>query len=169
MDKRYRVTAEYVTVTTSDPLSGRRVLLGYYRNALLPADMSDEAIEHHLSTRQIEEVEVDVVPVETPEGEDDGEQEVHTAEDLRQTDPAEANIVDGLGAPNAMTTVQDAVTPSDAVQASTAPERVEEPRRSAEKAEWVEYAVSQGADRADIEEKNPTKADLIATWGTPRS
>lgn len=39
-----------------------------------------------------------------------------------------------------------------------------EPKKSASKAEWVDYAVSKGADRADAE--SATKDDLVAVWGS---
>lgn len=60
---------------------------------------------------------------------------------------------------------EDAYDRSDA----PAPEAEEEteddgaPAKSALKEEWVEYAVSQGADREEAE--SSTKDDLIATYG----
>lgn len=120
MGKQYRVTAEYVTVVTAALPGGRAMLLGFYRDAILPPDVSDEAIEHHLSTNQIEEVEeAEVPPAEVP-----------------------PEVVAG--------------------------DQVDEPKKSDDRPAWVDYAVSKGADRADIEEKKTTKADLIAAWGTPK-
>lgn len=166
MSKRYVVTGEYITVATSDPVSGKRVMLGWYRNALLPEDMSDESIKHHLSTRQIKAVEIGA----------DGT--ISDYEDLRQTAPAEAEVTDGLGEPNKGP--GDAPADNDKSEspkpdgATTSPEvkagdDVPEPnRRNGTKEEWVDYAVSKGADRQDIEAQQTTKADLIATWGTPK-
>jgi hypothetical protein len=122
----YRVTGEYITVVTPIP-GGTPMLLGYYRNALLPEGVSDEAIKHHLSTGQIEKIE----------------------------DPAEAED-----------TVQSDFTPPATGSAPVNPEPLKEPAKSATHAEWVEYAVSKGADRQDIEDKKPTKADLQAVYGT---
>lgn len=141
MGKRYVVSAEYITAATADPITGKQVVLGFYRNALLPEDLSEETIEHHLSTQQITAVKID----------DDGN--LTEYEDERQTDPAEAKVTDGLGPPNTMPAAGD---------------DVQEPKRSDDKDAWVKYAVSKGADADDIEDKNPTKADLIATWGTPK-
>jgi hypothetical protein len=162
--KRYVVTGEYVTMTTADPASGQRVLLGFYRNALLPEDLEDRAVEHHLSTGQIKAVSLN----------DDGS--ITDYEDERQTNPPE--ITDGLGEPN---TNAQVTTPDDGDKVSGQPvtteptkaevvagDDVPEPRKNADRADWVDYAVSKGGDRAEIEEKKVSRADLIATWGTPK-
>jgi hypothetical protein len=155
--KRYVVTGEYIMAATTDPASGQRVMLGWYRGSLLPEDISDESIEHHLSTRQIQAVKLDENGALTE------------WEDERVSDPAEAKVADGLGEPNTMGPAlearTDAVADGNEVKAG---DQVDEPKKSTgTRDEWVEYAVSKGADRGDIEAKKVTKADLIATWGTP--
>jgi hypothetical protein len=155
--KRYVVTAEYIMSETHD-IAGNRVMLGWYRGSLLPEDTTEESIEHHLSTRQIKEVKVDT--------DADGNVSITDHEDLRQTDPAEAKVVDGLGEPNTNGPALEPVADSNEVKAG---DQVPEPnKRTGERADWVDYAVSKGADRKDIEDKKVTKADLIATWGTPK-
>lgn len=54
--KHYIVTGEYVTLLTQT--SSGAALLGFLKGALVPADVSDESIEHHLRKGLIEEVEV---------------------------------------------------------------------------------------------------------------
>jgi hypothetical protein len=164
-DKRYIVTGEYVTMQTTNQLTGEPVLLGYYRGQLLPGDITEESIEHHLSTGQIEEVAVD---------NDGAMTEPEQAEDLRQTDPSEAYVTDGLGEPNKMpgytpTAADEPDKAADEAPTDARQDALPEPRRNADRDAWVEYAVSKGADRGDIEAQNPSKADLIAAWGTPRS
>lgn len=44
------------------------------------------------------------------------------------------------------------------------PVPLEEPKKSASKADWVEYAVSKGADRAEAEAAN--RDDLVVVWGS---
>lgn len=171
-DKRYIVTGEYVTMQTTNQLTGEPLLLGYYRGQLLPEDITEESIEHHLSTRQIEEVAVD---------NDGAMTNPEQVEDLRQTDPSEAYVTDGLGEPNRMPgytpaaadepdkAADEADKAADEAPTDARQDDLPEPKRTADRAAWVEYAVSKGADRSDIEAQNPSKADLIAAWGTPRS
>ncbi len=45
------------------------------------------------------------------------------------------------------------------------PAALEEPKKSGSKADWVEYAVSKGADRAEAEAA--TRDDLAAAYGSP--
>lgn len=45
------------------------------------------------------------------------------------------------------------------------PAALEEPKKSGTKADWVEYAVSKGADRAEAEAA--TRDDLAAAFGSP--
>lgn len=42
----------------------------------------------------------------------------------------------------------------------------EEPKKSASKTDWVEYAVSKGADRADAE--SATRDELAVVWGSSK-
>ena len=157
MGKRYMVTAEYVTMSTADPLSGKRVLLGWYRNALLPEDITEEAIRHHLSTGQIAEWSPDFVAAGTPEA-------------TPLTEEEEQAIADGLGPPNRLAPAvgaasNDQAGPQTQVMAG---DDVPEPRKNAKRAAWVDYAVSKGGDREEIEANEVSQADLIATWGTPK-
>lgn len=139
MGKRYMVVDEYITAKTATP-DGTR-LVGFYRGAVLPDDVPEETIKHHLLTEQIEEI--------------DGELDT-SFEDKRVSDFAG----EGGGIP------ETGSAQPEPKKAATAGDGTAEPRKSAPKEDWVEYAVSQGADREDLEEKNPTKADLIATYGS---
>ena len=61
------------------------------------------------------------------------------------------------------TEAEDESTPEPPIPTEPAPEggrRVEQPKRTALKDEWVEFAVAKGLDRADAEAMN--KDDLIA-------
>lgn len=167
MSKRYVVTGEYITVTTTD-MVGQRVLLGYYRGALLPEDLTDEAIEHHLSTGQIMEVQLDAdgtlqgtdfIPEGTPE-----------AAPEKDADGKEVTQPDGLGEPNKMPEAQTSgQRPGYKPGEVKAGDSVPEPnRRNGTRDEWVDYAVSKGADREEIESKQVSKQDLIAVHGTPK-
>lgn len=49
--KTYRVADEYVLLTTGTAQGPRT--LGFYKGAVVPDDVSDESIAHHLSTGQI--------------------------------------------------------------------------------------------------------------------
>ena len=106
---------------------------------MLHDDVPEETIKHHLETKQIEEV--------------DGELDT-SFEDLKVSD------FEGQGGIPATSSEQPAT------KAAQAGDGTAEPRKSAKKEDWVEYAVSQGADREDLEEKDPSKADLIATYGS---
>ncbi len=154
MGKRYMVVGEYVTAKWSDPISGRPLITGFYRNSILPDSLDEENAKHLVSTGLVAEVKVDDDGAATGDPED--------VEDLRQTDPAEANVTDGAGAP-----VQ-AMRPLDADTQVKAGDQVAEPSKRADRTDWVDYAVSKGADRDEIESNKVTKTDLIATWGTPK-
>lgn len=54
MAKQYVVTGAYVTLKTSTPQGPR--ILGFYRGAPVPADVSQEQIDHHLNQGLIAEV-----------------------------------------------------------------------------------------------------------------
>jgi hypothetical protein len=73
-------------------------------------------------------------------------------------DPGEVEVVDTVvGTVGPGTTVLEGPDPSEDTGADS------RPNKSDSKAEWVEYAVSQGADRSEAE--GTTKDDLIATYG----
>ena len=57
------------------------------------------------------------------------------------------------------------LTPAEKMQQAEGDEESEDsaPAKSANKAEWVDYAVSQGADREEAE--GMTKDDLTSTYG----
>lgn len=148
MGQRYVVIAEYVTAGTKDALTGKPLLVGYYRNALLPEDVSDKTIQHLLSVKQIQPLPDDV--------------EAADLEDKRQTEA-------GTGTPDGAGDGDPASTPVvGEAQVVKVGDDVPEPKASDKRELWVDYAVSKGADREEIEGKNVTKADLIATHATPR-
>lgn len=111
----YRVTAPYVTVKTRTH-EGERII-GLYAGGLLPADVPDEQIQHHLDNDMI--VEVDEPPLALDE---------------------QPQLPDGDGGP-----------------------QVEAPAKNASKADWVDYAVAQGAPRAEAEKAS--RDDLAAQFG----
>lgn len=167
MGKRYIVTAPYIYASTADPISGKRVKLGWYAGQLLPADITDDEITHHLGTKQIEEVKLD------SDGTLQLDPEVATG--LADPGPNGADVTDGLGEPNkgpgatadGSGDVSDpADRPQDSPREVVAGDDVPEPKKSDKRELWVDYAVSKGADREDIEENQVTKADLIATHGS---
>jgi hypothetical protein len=133
-DKMYRVTDEYILakigVQDHPP-----VIQGYYRGQILPAAVTDESIEHHLSTKQIEEF----VPAPT---------ETSPAAE----EPASSDKGDGAADQDG----DPGVKPGD---------QVDLPAKNAKRGKWVDYAVSKGADRDDILTKNVTRDDLIAAYG----
>lgn len=122
-DKVYQVVDEMVLIRIQAP-GQAPFIQGYYRDQFLPANATEETIEHHLSTKQIQEVDVEAAPVEpeTPE--------------VEKKDPAKVG------------------------------DDVPEPKKTDSKEVWIEFAVSKGADRGDIEAKRVTKDDLIAVYGT---
>lgn len=136
-DKMYRVTDEYILakigVQDHPP-----VIQGYYRGQILPAAVLDESIEHHLSTKQIEEF----VPA-----------------------PAEAAPADD--APPAKDK-SDGAADQDGNPDVKVGDQIAEPAKNAKRGMWVDYAVSKGADRDDILAKNATRDDLIATYGSKK-
>jgi len=62
MGKRYLVTAPYVTFVTNSHDGPK--LLGFYAGAEVPADASEESIEHHLRLELIAPVEDAKAPAE---------------------------------------------------------------------------------------------------------
>lgn len=56
--------------------------------------------------------------------------------------------------------IPESSSPAESQPAPEPERRIEQPRRTAPKDQWVEYAVSKGLDRADAEAMN--KDDLIA-------
>lgn len=126
-DKFYVVTDEYITVPTPTP-TGQMVILGYYRDAVLPLNADEKSIKHHLGTGQIRQLKPEEV-----------------------APPADEET--------------PAVDPGDKPPVQVGDD-VPEPKKTDGKDAWVDFAVSKGADRADIEAKKATKDDLIATYGT---
>ncbi len=116
----YKVTADYVTARTTDR-DGKPVVLGFYRGAVLPDDVTQETIDHLLDVSLI----VDESAAE------------HVSA-LTTDDELEA-ILDDSDGPGG------------------------HPAKSAAKADWVAYAVSQGSDEATADGK--TKDELIAEYG----
>ena len=57
---QYRVTGPLVYLKTSTPFGTR--LIGFKQNALVPADVPQDQIDHHLSVGLIEEVDAPDAP-----------------------------------------------------------------------------------------------------------
>lgn len=127
-DKVYQVVDELVLIKIEAP-GQKPFIQGYYRDQFLPANATEDTIEHHLSTKQIQEVDIEAAPVA----------------------PAEAE-----------TPPPDGAAKKEPVKAG---DDVPVPKKTDPKEAWVDFAVSKGADRADIEAKKATKDDLIAVYG----
>lgn len=57
---RYRVTAEYVLANTSfgawSPISGKPSQTGFFRDAILPADVPEHQIRHLLDSGMVKDI-----------------------------------------------------------------------------------------------------------------
>lgn len=152
----YRVVGECAHVTTD--LQGRgmtRVLL--YKGSILPADVRESEVRHLLSIRAIARLDGGAAPAPAEE-------------------PAAAGGDGGSGAPSGD---GDPSADGDGPGAGDEPDSDEtgdqhddepapaapgaKPTQNANKATWVEWAVSQGADRDEAEKSS--KADLVEAYG----
>ena len=85
-----------------------------------------------------------------------------TGDEKFDADAEAAGITDGQGdAPSPGT---EARAVQEAGQQEAAPEPVKAPAKSASKGAWVDFAVSQGAEREEAE--SATQADLIERYGS---
>lgn len=81
--------------------------------------------------------------------------EIHGSQGVRPVKPGKVPV----DAPE----VQEAAETAHAAEFTDVVDEVERPAQSAPKAEWVAYAVAQGATEADL--ADATKADLIDRYG----
>jgi hypothetical protein len=65
---QYRVIAPYVTLKTSRTMTGSPAILGFHEGAIVPDDVSDASIAHHLARGLIVEIPEDAMPVAAPQG-----------------------------------------------------------------------------------------------------
>lgn len=156
----YRVVGECAHVTTD--LQGRgmtRVLM--YKGSVLPADVPEKELEHLLSIRAIalldggpaapapaaEEPgaggEGGSAPSDDPSGDSDPGDGGEPGSEGDDTDPGDGETGEQAG--------DEPAEPS------------QKPAPSANKATWVEWAVSQGAD--PDEAAKSSKADLVEAYG----
>lgn len=137
-DKIYQVTAPMIMAKVVG-LAGVHQLQGYYEGQFLPPNATQETIEHHLGTKQIEEVRPEDAPAPAEE-----------------TDPGEGG--------KAADTDTDA--DKDGNPDVKAGDQIDMPAKNAKRGKWIDFAVSKGGDRADMLAKNVTRDDLITVYGT---
>jgi hypothetical protein len=65
---QYRVIAPYVTLKTRRTATGSEAILGFHEGAIVPEDVSEASIKHHLERGLIEEVPANAMPVAAPRG-----------------------------------------------------------------------------------------------------
>lgn len=53
----YRVTAPYITLKSKDPVGGGDVVLGYFKDALVPESVDLEDLARHIRKGMVEKVE----------------------------------------------------------------------------------------------------------------
>lgn len=114
---KYKVVAPYVTVRTATD-QGPRVV-GLYQGAILPDDVPEESIQHHLDNDMI-------VEVDEPARVEDEQPRLPNADDGGEPDGGEPDSGEGS--------------------------KPEPPAKNASKADWVDYAVTQGMKRSEAEQ-----------------
>jgi hypothetical protein len=121
----YRVTGAFVQVTSAGPTGEQKIAL--YQGAILPGDVPEAEVRHHLSVNMIEEVG-------EGEGPTGGPLEAVLPPSLVQPAPAVPGVTAEAGAED----------PERAKAREKLPADGSAPHRNAGEAVWVEYAVAQG-------------------------
>lgn len=152
MTKRYRVTAAAAIFTHQNQktVSGP-ARTHVYRGAPVPDGATPEEIRHHLDMRMIEEIEEGVPGIDA-----DGALVLDPAPDRTGQQPAAADPGPAEDEPEPD---GDAAAVRAAAAAKLPPDG-RAPDGRAAKAVWVEYGVTRGHDRAELERTD--KPDLVA-------